>query len=124
MSLAASFNIDITSDWSERMILTSNHLAVIRAALNYWNDEMSPHPPAVYTAYFEEAIGDGAWIGDAVTELRERLPTCRLRYARCSKEASTLLSNQLFETPEAGQHSVLQDAGLIATVLLDDSSPG
>lgn len=106
------------------MILTSNHVAVIRAALNYWNDEMSPHPPAVYTAYFEEPIGDGAWITKAVTELRKRLPTCQLRYARCSKEPSILLSNQLFETPEESHHAASQESALIATVLLDEPSHG
>lgn len=65
------------------MILTSKHLAVIRAALEYWDDEMSPHDPSISTAYFDEPIGSGDWIKDLVMELRTGPPTCRLRYVLC-----------------------------------------
>ncbi len=60
------------------MILTSKHLAVIRAALEYWDDEMSPHDPSLYTAYFDEPIGNGKWINEIVAELRTGLPMCQL----------------------------------------------
>ncbi len=106
------------------MILNTKHLAVIRAALEYWDNEMSPHAPIVYTAYFDEPIGDGGWVSDAVTALRARLPTCRLRYVHCSPDASTLLSNRLFQTLDEFQHSVAQESALIATVLIDKPVSG
>src|SRR5688572_15991262 len=100
------------------MILTSNHLAVIRAALEYWDDEMSPHDPSIYTAYFDQPIGNGEWIKETVAELRTRLPTCRLRYVLCSPEGSALAGDHLLESIEETQKDLTMRPELMATVLI------
>lgn len=103
------------------MILTAKHLAVVRAALEYWNDEMSPHDPNIYTAYFDEPIGNGEWVKDLVTELRTRLPTCRLRYVLCSPEGTTLADDQLHESLDEAQNALTRSPALIATALITAS---
>ena len=100
------------------MILTSKHLAAIRAALEYWHDEMSPHDPSIYTAYFDQPIGSGKWIKDLVAELRTGLPACRLRYVLCSPEGTTVVGNQLLESHDEAQRAVPDGSALIATVLI------
>ena len=100
------------------MILTSKHLAVIRAALEYWHDEMSPHDPSLYTAYFDEPIGNGKWINEIVAELRTGLPMCQLRYVLCSPEGTTVVGHQLLESHDEAQRAVPDGSALIATVLI------
>ncbi len=98
------------------MILNTKHVAVIRAALEYWDDEMSPHPPAVYTAYFTEPIGDGKWIKEAVTELRKQLLACRLRYILCLPDRASVATPLLFEGLDEVPKPYSKD--LIATALM------
>jgi hypothetical protein len=99
-------------------MLTASHLAVIRAALQFWDEEMSPHDPAIYEGYFDEPIGNGGWVKPAVTALRAQLSACRLCYIPYSLEGLSLASDQLFETPEAAQLAFPSGSAGIATVLI------
>lgn len=99
-------------------MLTPSHLAVLRAALQFWDEEMSPHDPAVDAAYFDEPIGDGQWIKPAITYLRTQFATCQLRYAACSPDGETWVSPQFFLTPEEARKVFPSETAAIATVLI------
>jgi len=105
-------------------MLTPSHLAVLRAALQFGDEEMSPHDPAVAAAYFDEPTGDGQWIQPTVTYLRSHLPTCQLRYAACSADGETLVSPQLFLTPEEARKAPPSETAAIATVLIFPETTG
>lgn len=97
-------------------------MAVIRAALEYWDNEMSPHDPSIYTAYFDEPIGSGDWINDAVTELRQRLPTCRLRYILCSPDGDTLIDHLMYETLDQIPETSFTELNPIVTAVISTTS--
>jgi hypothetical protein len=99
-------------------MLTVSHLAVIRAALKFWDEEMSPHDPAIYTGYFDEPIGTGDWIKPAVQSLRAQLSSCQLRYAACSPDGAALASDHLFESVEKTQGAFPAGTVQIAAVLI------
>ena len=62
------------------MKLTLDELTVIRAALQYWIDEMCPHGLDACKAYLDEAIDPVAMEPAAVIFLRRRLQRCRLKH--------------------------------------------
>jgi hypothetical protein len=99
-------------------MLTRLHLAVICAALMFWDEEMSPHDPDLFAAYFPEPIGTGEWITPAVRFLRDELPLCQLRYARCSSSGTELAAGSLFDSLEAAQIAGPEPSVSIATLLV------
>ena len=99
-------------------MLTPSHLTVIRAALKFWDEEMSPHDPGIYTGYFDEPIGTGDWIKPAVQFLRAQLSSCQWRYVACSPDGAALASDQLFETLEDAQKTFPVHTAQIAAVLI------
>ena len=103
-------------------MITAKHLAVIRAALQFWDEEMSPHDPAICTGYFDEPIGNGEWIKDTVAFLRERMAACQLRYVLCSPEGTALVSDQLFETLDEAQAIFPNGSAEIAIVLIFEAT--
>ena len=58
-------------------MLTKQHLAVLRGALQYFDEELVPHGVAALRPYFDEAF-DGKPNADDVARLRELLRTCQL----------------------------------------------
>ena len=62
------------------MKLTPDEHTVIRAALQYWIDEMCPHGLDACTAYLDEAIDPTVMEPSAVISLRRRLQRCRLKH--------------------------------------------
>lgn len=62
------------------MKLTPDELTVIRAALQFWIDEMCPHGTEPCTAYLDETIGAAVMDTSAVVSLRRRLQQCRLKH--------------------------------------------
>ena len=58
-------------------MLTKQHLAVLRAALQYFDEELGPRGVEALRPYFDESF-DGELSADDVARLRELLPTCQL----------------------------------------------
>ena len=100
------------------MIITTEHLAVLKAALEFWDDEMSPHDPGVYTAYFQEPLESGEWVKEAVSFLRAGLPVCDLRYALLAESGLALAHPQLFATLEAALRGAAGTVRRIGTLLI------
>jgi hypothetical protein len=99
-------------------MLTSNDLAVLRAALQFADEELSPHGPAAWQPYLLEA--DVSSEDRDVSRLRAQFMTCRLRYALCARDGTALLSQQLTDRPG----TVSQDAGGLVVAVLVPTMPG
>ncbi|HEY4259097.1 MAG TPA: hypothetical protein VGM98_03005 [Schlesneria sp.] len=75
-------------------MLTKSHLAVLRAALQYFDDEMGPHGMDVMRPYFDEEPTD-EWTSLKIRELQTYLRDCELRYAGYSPTADELIDSTL-----------------------------
>jgi len=97
-------------------LLTKRHLALIRAALLFFDEEMSPHGSDVARPYFEEPLAEELTV-DEVGQLRELLQTVELRYVCCEETEATVPSQELLTFEQAQSTPHLLD-GRVATVLL------
>lgn len=97
-------------------MLTTRHLAIIRAALLFFDEEMSPHGLEVASPYFEEPLEEELAI-DEVRQLWELLATVELRYACCDTAGATVPSQDLLTFEQAQDTPDLFD-GCIASVFL------
>ena len=63
-------------------MLTPTDLAVIRAALLFANEELTPHGMDAWRPYFDEPI-EKAPAHERLSRLRDALKYCDLRYGQC-----------------------------------------
>ena len=103
-------------------MLTAKHLAVLRAALMFWDEEMSPHDPAIAAPYLSGPIRSGDWIKETVAYLRSQLAVCQIRYVLSLPDGSSLISEQVFESLDQAQAAALSDSALIAALILFQTS--
>jgi len=99
-------------------LLTKRHLALIRAALLFFDEEMSPHGPAVARPYFEVPL-DRDLAPEEAEQLRQLLQTCELKYACGDSSGTHLLSPELTASVEKARNVALAHSGRLVTVLLD-----
>ena len=97
-------------------MLTKRHLAIIQAALQFFDEEMSPHDPDVSRPYFEEPL-ERELKADEVEQLRKLLQTVELRYL-CREGTGAIVSSQDLLTFEQAQSTPHLLDGRVATVLL------
>jgi hypothetical protein len=87
-------------------MLTPHDLAVLRTALHYFREELSPHGPTAIAPYLAEPLPEPCLTGQSIDRLHARLASCTLSWARCSPHRKTLLDGALLAPTE----SVLSDA--------------
>lgn len=75
-------------------MLTKSHLAVLRAALQYFDDELCPHGMDVMRPYFDEEP-TSEWTSREIRGLQTYLRDCGLRYAAYSPAADQLTGSTL-----------------------------
>jgi len=78
----------------EVQLLTKRHLAVLRAALQYFDEELIPHGMEAMQPYFDQPL-DGELNNEEVQRLRAFLRNCKLRYACCDSKRRNLISPKL-----------------------------
>jgi len=98
-------------------LLTKRHLAIIRAALKFFDEEMSPHGPDVARPYFEEPLERGLE-AEEVGLLRELLQTVELRYLCCDGIGMTVANLELLTLEQALNVERLLNNDHLAAVLL------
>ena len=99
-------------------MLQPRHLVLIRAALQFWDEEQSPHGIEAFTGYVEEPLPDGELTTEDVEYLRLQLGQCELRYLLCDEDGSELISQRLFETVEAAEQDDSEGGAMIVAVLI------
>jgi hypothetical protein len=104
----------------EVQLLTKRHLAVLRAALQYFDEELSPHGMEAMKDYFDRPL-DEDLTREEVQQLREFLRGCKLRYACCDPKRKILLNPKLSVTVKGLNNISVGKNVHVAAVLLPTS---
>ena len=96
-------------------MLTRRQLETIRAALQFWREEICPHGDAVARPYLD-SDQITPLVANEVDELRERFALPALRFAVIAPDHTRLQSATLFTTVEEAES--LAGKGHVATVVL------
>lgn len=98
-------------------MLTETHLAVIRAALKYWDDEMVPGTQQ-WVMYYLSPQDQHLTISDSdVTSARKLLSKIELSYALMDKHSGLLMSDSLVAANNGHELSYQADRAVIVSVL-------
>lgn len=80
-------------------LLIPQHLEILRAALQFFDEEMSPHGVDAIANYVDLSLY-GPVTPQHIQHLRKMLDHCQLRYAGYDRRTLNLTSNSLFESQE------------------------
>ena len=78
-------------------MLTPYDLAVLRAAVTFFEEELGPHGVESMRPYLAESIPEN-WSPRDLTRLREFLRTSQLRYVACDQASLEVVDTKLYET--------------------------
>ena len=78
-------------------MLTSHDLAVLWAAVTYFEEELGPHGIEAMRPYFADPVPE-TWSIRDLARLRQFLRTCQLRYVACDQASLELVDTKLYET--------------------------
>ncbi len=79
-------------------MISPRHLAVLRAALQYFDEELGSHGMDAMRPYFEGPLAREVTSPD-IQRLRSFLRDCQLRYASYSPQSDQLMSTALWAAP-------------------------
>lgn len=95
-------------------MLTKSDLALIRAALLFFDEEMSPHGIEVMRPYFDETPVR-EFVDGEIRRLRDCLQSCTLAYVGCDPATMTLATTEPFLDLEVSNPE--HQSAEIATIL-------
>jgi len=98
-------------------LLTSHDLAVLRAAVTYFEEELGPHGVKAMRPYFADPV-PGTWSTRDLTRLREFLSTCQMRYVACDQASLEVVDTKLYETVSELQALVSSQDCRVASALI------
>ena len=99
-------------------MLTLKHLAVIRAALKYLDEEVSPHGEDALNDYLDQESEPLNATVKHVAESRTFFKSVDLSYALVDSTGVTIESRTLFPAGAENSKPLRSDLSLIATVLV------
>lgn len=102
-------------------MLTERDLILLRAALTYFDEELSPHGANAMSAYFEPPLDDCPATAE-IASLRSRLQRCRLQYLCCDAESVFRHELGLCSTLDDAEKLAKRLGGHVATVLFPAES--
>ena len=98
-------------------MLTKRHLAVLRAALQFFDEELVPHGLRTMRPYFDEPLHRKLKPFE-VRELRTFLRDCELKYVGYDPTSARLTSPKLSKSADKARLVTVDPASQIAVVLL------
>ena len=98
-------------------MLTSHDLAVLWAAVIYFEEELGPHGIEAMRPYFADPVPQ-TWSPRDLTRLREFLRTCQLRYVACDQASLDVVDTKSYETVSELQALVSSQSCRVAAVLI------
>lgn len=98
-------------------MLTRKHLAVLRAALQYFDEELMPHGIGAMRPYFDEPPNVELMTSE-IRELRKFLRDCELKYACYDSVSVRLTSSELLKSAEDARSIAADPACRVVTILL------
>ena len=99
-------------------MLKQHHLAIVRAALKYLDEEISPHGTEVLLHYLDEQNEASNATGDHIAEARDFFDSVELNYALVDSLGIYIESERLIPALSNQELSFLSDLSLLATVLV------
>ena len=98
-------------------MLTSHDLAVLRAAVTYFEEELGPHGVESMRPYFADLVPE-TWSTRDLARLREFLRTCQMRYVAFDQASLELVDTKLYETVSELQALVSSQDCRVASALI------
>lgn len=98
-------------------MLTEQYLALIRAALQYFAEELVPHGREAMQPYWDEPLLEDVTI-EGVQRLRQQLHNCRLRYVVCHQTEEHVIDERLIAPLTIARQEAAALSGQLGTVLL------
>lgn len=98
-------------------MLTKADLAVLRAALRYFDEELGPHGLRVMRPYFDKKP-TRRWTSQDLRGLRGYLRDCEVRYAAFAPAADQLTDLTLYRTATHVLRAVRDPSYQVVTVVL------
>ena len=98
-------------------MLTPHDLAVLRAAVTYFEEELGPHGVEAMRPYLDEPPPTDGQPTD-IAPLRDLLGSCQVRYACCDLAATQVIHAGLVSTIEAAHLIAETHAGQVVTLLV------
>ena len=102
-------------------MLTLKHLAVVRAALKFFDEEISPHGKKALEHYLEQESRQLSISADHITQSRTFFESVDLSYALVDATGLIIESKQLLPAEVNSARTLRSDLSLIATVLIPSS---
>tara|TARA_R110002111_G_scaffold260867_1_gene332924 strand:+ start:39401 stop:39715 length:315 start_codon:yes stop_codon:yes gene_type:complete len=99
-------------------MLTRQEIMLIRAALQFWVEEMDLEDSEMFAIYAGGPTMKPPWSGEDIQRLRQQLLAARLRYAVCQHDATRVNSPRLFNTSEAASQAKTDDSDRLGVVLV------
>ena len=99
-------------------MLTSHDLAVLRAAVAYFEEELGPHGVESMRPYFADPVPE-TWSTRDLTRLREFLSTRQLRYVAYDQTSLEVVDTKLYETVSELQALVSTQDCRVASILIN-----
>lgn len=102
-------------------MLTPRHLAVLRAALQYFDEELMPHGNGAMRPYFDVPLNVELNVElktPEIRELRKFQRDCELKYACYDPTSARLTSSELSKSAEDVRLKTAGPASQIAVVVL------
>ena len=102
-------------------MLNRRHLAVLRAALQFFDEELGPHGSHAMRPYFAEPLDEEISRSD-LAQLRDMLRTCEIRYVCCDRAGTRVTHSGLYASSNIAQSFAADHVDRVATVLLTTGS--
>ncbi|MFH1301244.1 MAG: hypothetical protein ABIK07_09295 [Planctomycetota bacterium] len=102
-------------------MLQRQEVMLIRAALQFWYEEMDLEDTKMLAIYAGDPSADQKWEQEDIQRLRQQLLSARLRYAVCQHDAACVKNPRLFEKPEAANQAKTDDSERLGVVLVAES---
>lgn len=99
-------------------ILNNDELMLIRAALRFWQDEMSPHDLGLAASYFAAGKSDSLPLDVGMEQLLNRLEACHLRYVIYDPDHEMILHSRLFESAEVAKQNCADHVAIATTLVI------
>ena len=78
-------------------MLQPKHLAIVRAALTYWDEEMGPEPESVYRYYLHSQDIGTTFAPIDIANVRRDFNKSTIKYALLDSDTRELVDNRLVE---------------------------
>ncbi|WP_278471784.1 hypothetical protein [Gimesia maris] len=101
-------------------MLQKQEIMLIRAALQFWYEEMDLEDPEILTNYSGGPRIIPKWRKADIQQIRQQLLAARLRYAVCRHDATSVKIPRLFSAPEAARQAMVDASDCLGVVLVTD----